>query len=363
MTDTDTKPLLVAASSRGIGTTTVTAALGRSLQDRGRSVEYLKPVGTRLREADGAVRDEDPAFVRRCLGLNAQDNHTRDDDRPATVAYSRSLQTKLLRGEVDPDELRATVKSRVETLAARADRVLLEGAGRRAAGRLLGLADPQLAALVNARVLVLTDYDGPEDVDPVLAAADAYGDRLVGVVFNGVPPAKTEFVETIVRSFCETRDVPIAGVLPTVPELTGVTAATLAAELGAETLVKAGAERRIRESLVGAMGPERALAWFRRAEDAAVITGGDRSEIQAAAVESSGVGCLVVTGGHAPARAILDSARRQEVPVLRLRTDTRTALDRVGEIVAAGRTRDEAAVERMTALLAEHADIESILKN
>ena len=83
----------------------------------------------------------------------------------------------------------------------------------------------------------------------------------------------------------------------------------------------------------------------------------------AAAGLTAGVGCLVVTGGHAPTRAILDSARRREVPVLRLRTDTRTALDRVGEIVAAGRTRDEATVERMKSLLAEHADLESILGN
>ncbi len=361
MTDTDTQPLLVTAPSRGTGTTTVTAALGRSLQDRGHSVEYLKPVGTRLRETDGAVRDEDPPFVRRCLGLDSLDELERDGDRPATVAYSRSLQAELLRGEADPDRLRATVERGVETLTARADRVLVEGAARQAAGRLLGLVGPQLAALIDARVLVLADYDGPADVDPVLAAADAYGDRLAGVVFNRVPPTETGFVETTVRSFCEARGVPVAGVLPTVPELAGVTVATLAAELGAEPLVEAGTERRIQESLVGAMGPERALAWFRRAEDAVVITGGDRSEIQAAAIEASGVGCLVVTGGHAPTRAILDSARRREVPLFRLRTDIRTALDRVGEIVAAGRTRDEATVERMKSLLAEHAALESIL--
>jgi len=58
------------------------------------------------------------------------------------------------------------------------------------------------------------------------------------------------------------------------------------------------------------------LRLFRRTPDLAVITGGDREDIQRAAFEVPSLRCLIVTGIHRPTREIIDLANKREVPII-----------------------------------------------
>jgi BioD-like phosphotransacetylase family protein len=165
-----------------------------------------------------------------------------------------------------------------------------------------------------------------------------------------------------VLPFLEGRDVPVYGALPHVKELSGVTVAELADSLGGDVLTAdAPMDAHVERFTVGAMGGNSALAQFRRTRDAVMITGGDRSEIQTAALEASGIEALLLTGGLRPPSAVLGRAEEEGVPVLLDQSDTRTTIDRVEEVLRSGRTRSEAAVERMTELLASGVDVETIL--
>jgi BioD-like phosphotransacetylase family protein len=199
-------------------------------------------------------------------------------------------------------------------------------------------------------------------VDDVLAAADDAGDRLAGVVFNRVTDAQYDDVAADVAPFLESRGVPALGVLPRRSELAGVTVDALASELGAERLTDAGGDELVEGFLVGAMGGDAALRHMRRRKDVAVITGGDRSDVLTAAVDAGGVSCLVLTGGHRPSGAILRKAETAGVPVLLLNTDTLTAVERAEDVIHDGRTRDAETVAVMRELLADHADVETILE-
>jgi BioD-like phosphotransacetylase family protein len=95
--------------------------------------------------------------------------------------------------------------------------------------------------------------------------------------------------------------------------------------------------------------------------DAALITGGDRSDVQTVALEASGVKCLVLTGGLRPSSAVVGTAEERGVPIMTVRSDTRSTIDRAEDVVRRGRTRDETIVERMRELLSEHADVESVI--
>jgi BioD-like phosphotransacetylase family protein len=64
------------------------------------------------------------------------------------------------------------------------------------------------------------------------------------------------------------------------------------------------------------MGPEASLRRFRRTPELAVITGGDREEIQRAALEVPSLRCLVLTGDHRPTREIIERASARDVPVV-----------------------------------------------
>ena len=360
-TDTDREhassdTLLVSSLEESTGKTAITLALAQLAGSEGDSVGYMKPKGTRLQSNVGKTLDEDPLLARELLGLEAEIH----DLEP--IVYSPTFIEQAIRGREDPADLRERVSEAFETLATAHDRMFVEGGGRYTIGRIIGLADADIADLLDARVLLVAPYQRPADIDDVLAAADGFGDRLAGVVFNDVPDAAYDQLETDVVPFLEGQGIPVHGVLPSERDLSGVTVAALADELGATMLVNEGQDAYVERFSVGAMGADSALRRFRRTKDAAVITGGDRAEIHTAALEAPGVRCLILTGGHRPSGAILGQASKKGVPILSVQTDTLATVERAEDVIRSGRTRDAATVDRMDRLLTDHAAVDSILE-
>lgn len=351
MTDT----ILITALSEGTGKTAIAAALGCIARDRGETVGYMKPLGTRLRSPAGKTRDEDPLLVAKALDLDLE------TEEMEPVVYSPSFITEAIRGQVDIDQTRTNVKSAFNQLASDRDRMLIEGGSSMPVGGIVKLTGLDLASLLDARVILVAEYTQGADLDPVLAAADQIEDRLAGVIFNSVDPATEEFLRTDAIPFLESRDVPVLGMIPAVPELAGVTAEELAAQLGAQTIVDAGLSRTVQQFIVGAMGADAAMRHFRRVRNAVVVTGGDRSDIQTAAIESPGISCLVLTGGYDPSQAVQRSARSQGVPILTVPQDTITTVENIERIVSGGRTRDLTTVDRMAELLIDHVAVSELL--
>ncbi|SDC57426.1 phosphotransacetylase family protein [Natrinema hispanicum] len=351
----DTDTLLVSSLAESSGKTAITLALARLARSAGDSVGYMKPKGTRLQSNVGKTLDEDPLLARELLELEAEIH----DLEP--VVYSPTFIEQVIRGREDPDDLRERVREAFETLAADHDRLFVEGGGSYDIGQIVDLTDADIAALFDARVLLVASYEIPADIDDVLAAADQFGTRLAGVVFNDVPDAAYDQLETDVVPFLEGQGIPVHGVLPSERELSGVTVADLADELGATMLVDEGQDSYVERFSVGAMGADSALRRFRRTKDAAVITGGDRAEIHTAALEAPGIRCLILTGGHRPSGTILGQASEKGVPILSVQTDTLATVERAEDVIRSGRTRDAETVDRMEQLLSDHAAVDEIL--
>lgn len=352
---TDTPTTLVTATGDSAGKTAITVALARLAADRGRSVGYMKPKGTRLQSNVGKTLDQDPMLAREVLGLDAEMHQMEP------VVYSPTFVEGAIRGTEDLGALRARIGEAFDELAADRDRMFVEGGGRWTTGGVVDLTDVDVAELLDARVVLVAEYGSPNDLDEVLAAADAFGDRLAGVVFNKVSDDAFESLDRDGIPFLESRGITVFGALPHETELAGVTVADLADELGAESLTDAPTDAFVERFLVGAMGGDAALRHFRRARDAAVITGGDRADVQAAALDASGVACLVLTGGHRPSGAVVGKAADAGKPMLAVNTDTTTAIDRVEEVVRGGRTRDGRTVDRMAELLGDHVDVDVLV--
>ncbi|MEE6210369.1 phosphotransacetylase family protein [Salarchaeum sp. III] len=346
---------LLASTADSTGKTAVALALARAAQDRERSVGYMKPLGTHLQSNVGKTLDPDPLLARDVLGLDTEVHEMEP------VVYSPTFVDGVLRGKENADELRERVRTAYDGISASADDVFVEAAGTPSTGRAAGLAPPALADLLDARVVLVSDYGESRDVDGVLDAADRYGDRLAGVLFNRVTDAALDDLDADAAAFLESRDVPVLGALPRVPELAGVTVADLADELGARTLGDADTDGLVERFLVGAMSGESALRHFRRSTNAAVVTGGDRADVQTAALDAPGVECLVLTGGHEPSGAVLGKAADAGVPVLVVNTDTLRTVERLEAVLGGGHVRNEDTVARMSGLLAEHADLDALL--
>jgi len=349
------KTILVTATEESTGKTAVALALAKLAAERGLSVGYMKPKGTRLQSNVGKTLDEDPMLARELLDIDAEMH----DLEP--VVYSPTFLEQAIRGREDPDEIRDQVEESFENLSEGTDLMVIEGGGRLTTGGIVGLTDPDVAELLDAEVLLLSKYQQGGDVDDLLAAADDVGDRLLGVLFNAVQDAKFDDLETEVVPFLEGRGVPVLGVVPREQSLAGVTVDGLAAELSAEQLNDAPGDAFVERFLVGAMSGDSALRHLRRTKDAALVTGGDRPDLQRVALEAPGVKCLILTGGFRPPGAIVGKAEEKGVPILLVQSDTLTTIERAEDIVRSGRTRDAETVETMRELLHDHADTEAIV--
>lgn len=348
--------LLVTSTAEGTGKTAITVALASLAQEAGHDVGYMKPKGTQLESTVGKTRDEDPMLAREVLGIDAR------MDQLEPVVYSPTFVQEAIRGREDPEQLADRVGEAFDGLAEGRDHMFLEGGGRYTTGGIVDLADPDIAELLDARVVLVTRYNEARDLDDVLAASEAFGDRLAGVLFNDVAGTDFDELTEAAMPFLDGQSIRSLGSIPHDNELAGVTVAELVDSLGANLLTDdAPTNGRIERFSVGAMGSSTALEQFRRARSSAVITGGDRSDIQTAALEASGVDCLILTGGHRPSQAIIGKAAKRGVPVLLVQSDTRVTIDNVEGTLRSGRAQRVETVKRMASLLEENVDIGTLL--
>jgi hypothetical protein len=348
-------PILVTSTQESTGKTAVALALALAARDAGHDVGYMKPKGTRLQSSVGKTLDEDPMLARELLDLDAPIHELEP------VVYSPTFVGEVIRGREDEAALREQVRSSYEALAADHDLLFIEGGGL-VAGASVGLADADVAELLDARVLLIAPYSEARDVDTVVDAADRLGDRLAGVLFNSVNDAVYDDLTTDVVPFLEGRGIRVFGTLPRVQSLAGVSVAELAEEVGAKVLTEeAPTDGFLERFVVGAMSASEALTQFRRTRDALMITGGDRPEIQAAALDAPGIEALLLTGGLRPSGALLGRAEDAGVPVLLVQSDTTTAIERVEGVLRSGRARDRTTVTEMGSLLADYADVDAML--
>ncbi len=348
--------ILVTSTEEGTGKTAIAIALARLAQQRGASVGYMKPKGTRLRSAVGKTRDEDPLLAKELLGIDAELHELEP------IVYTPTFVEGALRGQETPDELRDRISEAFSDLSADRDLMVVEGGGDLYTGGIVDLTDADVADLLDANVVLVARYTEPRDVDDVLAAAETLGDHLGGVLFNAVPETAMDELVEDVMPYLDGKGIPALGAVPRDVSLAGVTVAELADSLGAEVLAGGdGTDVTVERFGVGAMSADAALQQFRRLRNAVVVTGGDRSDVQAAALETSGVKCLVLTGGFRPPGTVVGTADQRGVPVLLVQSNTRTTVDRIEDVLRTGRTRTEASVDRMTDLLTESVDLDGLL--
>jgi BioD-like phosphotransacetylase family protein len=346
------KTLYIPSLQSFSGKTAVCLALGRRLQRDGYRVGYFKPLSTQAWEPiPGQTPDEDADFVRRVLGL----------EEPTEVLVGVRLTPSILRDTLCGclgRDLLAEVRAAYERVAAGRDIMLLEGGASLREGVGIGLGPADVADALNATVLaVIPFYNEMNLVDDCAVAQLRLGGRLLGVLMNGVPQGSWPFIQDVARPCLEGRGIRVLGVLPRDERLRAISVGELAQVLGAEFLTLPERSDVLVENLVvGAMGVDQALPRIRRVPaPKAVITGGDRADIQWAALET-GVACLILTGHLRPQPEVLRRAEELGIPVLLARQNTLETVEAIERVFGKTRLAQPEKLARFEALMAEHFD-------
>jgi len=113
---------------------------------------------------------------------------------------------------------------------------------------------------------------------------------------------------------------------------------------------EANLDNLVEDIVVGAMGQEHALSLFRKHHNLCVVTGGDRSDIQLAAMEAK-ARCLLLTGNLYPSSIILGKAEEMGIPVIMVGTDTFTTAERADSIIKSARTHEAKKLVKLQELI------------
>ncbi|NES67322.1 MAG: phosphotransacetylase family protein [Okeania sp. SIO2D1] len=345
--------LLIGSTEAYSGKSTITLGVAHKLQQQGISIAYGKPLGNSLNSASVEI-DADVQFITETLKLSE------NSIRPTLLMLDESTITKRLLGEDNTDYQ----KSLAQYLQVEGeDLVLLEGPSNLDEGNLFELSIVQVAEILNAAVILVTRPNSGSYIDSLLSAKQRLGSSLLGVVINDVPLAAQETLTTLVRPFLESRNIPVLGILPRSSLLRSVTVAELVKQLNAQVLCRPDRLDLMVESLtIGAMSVSAAIKYFRKATNMAVVTGGDRTDIQLAALETS-THCLILTGQLPPDELVLRRAEYVEVPVLSVDCDTLSTVEIIDRTFGTVRLHEPMKVECVNRLMAQEFDFEYLLSH
>ena len=347
------RPLYITSVDAYSGKSLTALALGLELREAGRRVGYFKPLGALPHQVEGVTTDEDAHFISKMLNPEAP------VEAICPVLLDSELTERALRGEVG--DLARRIKGAYERVAAGREVMLVGGLGNLSRGSLLGLSAPAVADLLEARVIVVARMTAGEAVEEVLLARRLLGERFGGAIFNFAGADEQEALAGSLGRYLERKGIAVLGVLPRDDLLGAITVRELAEHLPAKLLCcEKALDELIVHFVIGAMGVASAAKYFRQLADKAVITGGDRADIQLAALQTA-TKAIVLTGNIYPSGPIVNRAQQLGVPLLLAPHDTLATVERIEHITGRLRVRESAKVERARALFQNHVGIDRIL--
>ncbi|MFW9975585.1 MAG: DRTGG domain-containing protein [Candidatus Thorarchaeota archaeon] len=341
------------------GKTMVAIALAAKLREKGKSVGYFKPVGTKSYEYSTSTEDvdEDAAIMKDLLGMNQRLSCI------SPIVRTMSSYDELLK--IGHDELMNRIMTCYSEISKGLDYMIVEGT--KASWHLLhvDLSTPQVAKELTASVICLVNFLDITAIDDILLQIELFkqqGIENVGIVLNMVPPMLRKTISEQISPFLSERGINLVGVIYRNRELFSPTIREIQRALDGEMIT--GTDKLgllIDRFMVGSMTPENALKWFRRAQDKAVITSGDRSDICLAALETD-TNLLILTGGMGPDIRTVAHARELGVPVMMTAHDTYTTGQIVDSLIGTVTVDNKEKLAIVEKIVGESLDLKKILK-
>jgi uncharacterized protein len=358
-----TKYLLVASTEACSGKSATILGIADRLQEKGIKIAYTQPVVTgnitvsgaslpeNLKSTDSAAIASDAQLMATALSL--------PPDRLGLplLVLDAATTTDRLTG-VDHQDYAQLLQANVQLPG---DLVILEGGANLYEGSLFDLATAQIARSLNAGVLLVNPYDPISSVDALLSAQQQLGDQLLGCVINDIPRDQIELVQTTLVPYLEQAGIPVIAIVHRNGLLRSVTVKQLVEQLDAEVLCSADRVDLMVESLsIGAMNVNSALEYFRRGNNMAVVTGGDRTDIQLAALETS-TQCLILTGHLPPQPFIISRAEDLEIPILSVDLDTLATVEIIDQAFGRVRLQEPIKIDCARELFGNHCQIDRLM--
>ncbi len=362
--NTVTPRVFIAATRQNDGKTTSSLGLIAALQQHYPRVGYIKPVGQRFVEIAEQKIDEDTVLMDSVYQLNCP----LVDMSP--IAVEPDFTRKYLQSS-NNETLVKKIQDAFDRVAWEKDFVLCEGSGHAGVGSVFDLSNAQVARILRAKVIIVTQGGIGKPIDEVSlnkALFDKEGVEIIGVIINKVIGAKVDYIADFARRGLKRKGLELLGVIPHQDILSSPTIDLIREELKAELLSSpAGLNGLVEDVVVGAMGAQNAMAYFKRG--VLLITPGDREDIILSACtgldadRNERMAGIVLTGNLRPSENLLKIIAAMPIPVLLAAEDSYRVASKVHDLTVKTRPSDAHKISLIRDLVAKNVDLNKILKS
>lgn len=184
------KKIFIAATGQHCGKTTMSVALIHLLKKQGYRVGFMKPVGQEFVEYKGLEIDKDAALMHELFKMNDEVL-----DAVSPIVIKSKYTQDFLDGKISNEEIETKILQSAKKMDSLYDYIILEGTGHGGVGSVIGFNNAKVAAMLNAKVLLVCPGGIGNAIDRVhmnMALYEKYGSQLLAIMANKVLVDKRE---------------------------------------------------------------------------------------------------------------------------------------------------------------------------
>jgi BioD-like phosphotransacetylase family protein len=340
--------VIIASMRKSAGKTSAIVGIAAAAKKK---IAYVKPFGERMLYRKKRLWDYDSSLITAVFGL-------KEDPVDMSIGFDHSK----LRYMYDEEGTRQKVLETIGRLGNDRDVLFIEGGRDLTYGISVHLDTLSLAKYTGGKLFIVVSGDEDSILDDLLFLkrhVNLAGVNLNGVIINKVQNPE-EFQSTHLPSIRQ-MGVPVVGVIPYQSELTYFSVGYLAERLFAKVLCgEGGLNRVVKNIVIGAWSANVFLQnpLFKK-ENKLVITGGDRTDMILASLESDTSG-IILTNNILPPSNIISKASERNIPLLIVFSDTYQTAKQIESLEPLLTKDDTEKAELLKNLFQKHVNMQEI---
>ncbi len=296
------------------------------LQKEGKRFAYFKPIGV-PKAAFSNKADPDVNFI---LKTVYKTPHPYELISPVSIpdAYYIDLIDSNKR-----EEYLQLIKKAYDELIKDVEYIIVEGNPSIRKFVRVGIDDVSIAQYLGIDNLIYVSTDSSDRcIDNLFFVRNYFKFRnvnILGILFNKIDYEYIARIKELTEEHINRYKIPILGIIEKSIELFSPRVNEIKEQIGGELINEAaasGLNNRVETTIIGAMNAQAALKYLRQVKKAAVITGGDRSDLALAALNEGDVSVLILTGFIQPDFKVITAANEKGIPIILSPSDTFTTV-------------------------------------
>ncbi|TXT58796.1 MAG: Phosphate acetyltransferase [Promethearchaeota archaeon] len=352
------KPIYLCSVRERVGKTLLSIGIIQKLKKMGKKVAYFKPIGI-PKGAFSNKSDVDVGFVL---------NTVYDTNLPYDVISPVSVPDCYYIDLIDSnrkEEYLQNIKDAYDKYSEDVDYIIIEGAPSIKKYIRVGLDDVTIAQKLGIDKLVFIETSSSDLCIDNLFFTKKYFEyrdtKFKGVIFNKIDYDYFARIEELKEGHIKKYNIPVIGIVERSLDLMSPRVSEIMAAIGGELVndsASEGLDHRVETYVIGAMNTQAALKYLKQIKKAAVVTGGDRTDLALAALKQD-VSTIILTGFIKPDTSVITAANKKNIPLILSPSDTYTTIRNV-EKVRAGIQEDE--IDLALSLLEDKLDWDLLLE-